>query len=169
MDAQFRRKMGKWINRAFLFLINCLKISLFTWIYFVNCIESEMENNEFIRVYCRVRPSNSKESTSIYLVFKRILWLDGKKCVICESPNIHYTTDSSTNHNFIFDSVFDENTTQVLRVWKTSSSRKTSSMSLVKILPIIVYKVIMDVYLHMVKLVQERHILFWDHLQMMVS
>lgn len=76
-----------------------------------------MENNEFIRVYCRVRPANEKEKTSIQLYYDLYYLVDNQQCVQCQSPYIRFSTDSTSNHNFIFDSVFDEHAKQVLFCW----------------------------------------------------
>ena len=72
-----------------------------------------MENKEFIRVYCRVRPTNEKEKQSKNVLDKTIILLDDQQCIICQTPYIQYTADSSSNHNFVFDSVFDESSDQV--------------------------------------------------------
>lgn len=42
-----------------------------------------------------------------------VTFLDGNKCVRCRSPYIEYTSENKISHNFVFNSVFDESSTQV--------------------------------------------------------
>ncbi|KAK8829848.1 hypothetical protein WA577_001240, partial [Blastocystis sp. JDR] len=61
---------------------------------------NEKGSNEFIRVYCRVRPPNKREDS------------EEGTCVQCHSPTIEYSSGNVADHKFIFDAVFDANCSQ---------------------------------------------------------
>lgn len=58
--------------------------------------------------------------------------LDTKQCIRCNTPYIEYTSENSSGHNFVFDSVFDENSSQVFSE-RALQNRKTYSMPSEKI------------------------------------
>ncbi|CBK19677.2 uncharacterized protein [Blastocystis hominis] len=41
-----------------------------------------------------------------------LILLDTKQCIRCNTPYIEYTSENSSGHNFVFDSVFDEKSSQ---------------------------------------------------------
>ena len=57
------------------------------------------------------------------------IFLDAKQCIRCNTPYIEYTSENSSGHNFVFDSVFDEKSSQVFSE-HALQNRKIYSMPL---------------------------------------